>query len=556
VKLLLAPIVEGAEGEVDSLEALMPHLHFHEGGRPLFLHLLRPGRTVIGRSDRCDVALPSESVSRVHCVLERRMDGWWLTDRSKHGTRVNGAAITSHQLSDGDEVAVGIYNARFSLKEDASLRLPTATHPVLPAVHEELVDITDEGFAAGRAELRFTRGPLTGRTVILMQARTSLGGPGSGVQLSEALSRGIAHLRVVRGRVMVEPSELGVFLGGVRVREITPVHPGEEIRLGEHAMVIDSATVEEIGPALDGFGEMVGRTPVMRRLFGVLARVAAHEAPVLLTGESGTGKELAARGIHDASPRAAGPFVTVNCAAIPETLVESELFGHEKGSFTGAAQRQDGAFQRANGGTLFLDELGELRPDAQASLLRALESGEVRRVGGQAPEFPDVRVIAATNRNLPEMVNVGKFRQDLYFRMAVLTVRLPSLRERREDLTPLARALVERHHPGARLGDDALAALQDYDWPGNVRELRNVLTRAFVLAGPFLSAGDLTFNPWAFEGEPTSPLARRSGDDPEKRQVVEALRRANGNRTKAANLLGIPRSSLLYKMKKHGVDTA
>ena len=533
-------------------EVEMPHLHFHEGGRALFVHLLRTGRTVMGRSDRCDLALPSESVSRIHAVVERRLDGWWLTDRSKHGTRVNGQAVESWQLADGDEIAIGIYSARFSLREDETLRAPTATRPVMPAIHEELVDLRADGFSAGRAELRFTRGPHEGTCVLLQSARTTLGGPGSAVVLGPDVPRAAAHVRVVRGRVMVEPGDAAVFLAGVRVREIVPALPGEEIRIGQYSLVVDVKTVDE-APTLDGFGEMVGRTEPMRRLFGVLARVAAHDAPVMLTGDSGTGKELAARAIHETSPRADAPLVAVNCAAIPETLMESELFGHEKGSFTGAAARMDGAFHRAAGGTLFLDEVGELSLGAQAALLRALESGEIRRVGGAAPEFPDVRVVAATHRNLPEMVTSGKFRQDLYFRLAVLTVRMPALKERMADLPLLARALLERNHPGARLTEEAVVALKTYDWPGNVRELRNVLTRAVVLTGPLIGPGDLTFNPWAFDGEPVGKPGLPA-EDPERKEVVDALRRAAGNRTHAANLLGIPRSSLLYKMKKHGID--
>ncbi len=326
-------------------------------------------------------------------------------------------------------------------------------------------------------------------------------------------------------------------------------------------MVVDVRTVEET-PEHTHFGESVGSSPAMRRLFGVLRRMAAHDAPVLLTGDSGTGKELSARALHDHGARHGGPFVALNCAAIAEQLFESELFGHEKGAFTGATNRAEGAFQRADGGTLFLDEIGELRLDAQAKMLRALESGEVRRVGGGTAEFPDVRIVAATNRNLQHEVSAGTFRADLYFRLAVLTVRLPSLRERREDIGLLARTLLARHHPGATLTPDAVAALEQYDWPGNIRELRNVLTRAYVLGGPTINASDLQFNPWAFDGAPAaaafgpptlapSPSVHSPHD--EREVLAAALRAAGGNRTRAARELGMPRSSLLYKLGKHGI---
>ncbi len=533
----------------------MPHLQFHEAGRSLFLHLLKPGRTVIGRSDTCDVALPSESVSRVHCVFEKRADGWWVHDRSRHGTRVNGAPVGSRLLIEGDRVGLGVYEARFSSREDGSPQTATATRPVLPATHEELVEISDTAFVAGRAVVRVTRGPRQGQTVVLQHTRTSFGGPGATLVLGPDLPRDAGALRVVRGRAMVEPGEAAVLLGGARVREITPVFPGEELHVGDAAFTLELTNVEE-SPTLDSFGDLVGQAEPMRRLFGLLARVAAHDAPVLLTGESGTGKELAAKAVHEASPRLDRPYVALNCAAIPDALLESELFGHERGAFTGADQRQDGAFQRAAGGTLFLDEVGELTPEAQAALLRALESGEVRRVGGRAAEFPDVRVVAATHRNLPAMVQAGTFRQDLYFRLAVLTVRMPALRERPSDIPLLARALLERHHPGALLTDPARTALQRYAWPGNVRELRNVLTRAVVLCGPHIGPGDLTFNAWSFdEAAPEPPTtAPPAGDDAERQALRDALRRAAGNRTHAANLLGIPRSSLLYKLKKHRLD--
>ncbi len=279
---------------------------------------------------------------------------------------------------------------------------------------------------------------------------------------------------------------------------------------------------------------------------------AAKEGPRVLrsryfSGESGTGKELAARGLHD-SALPEGPFVAVNCAALTESLVESELFGHEKGAFTGATQRQEGAFQRADGGTLFLDEVGELPLETQAKLLRALESGEVRRVGGSTPEFPDVRVVAATNRDLHREVEAGKFRADLFFRLAVLTVRMPPLREHSEDIGLIARELLRRSHPDAVLDPATIPALEAYAWPGNVRELRNVLTRAYVLHGKHIRASNLEYHPWAFDGEArAAPVA----DAPERARVEQALAAASGNRSQAARILGIPRSSLLYKMKRY-----
>jgi two-component system response regulator HydG len=463
---------------------------------------------------------------------------------------------------------VGPYRARIWLGDQPGDRDEnTTTSPVLPAGYEELVGALPDAVALTRAEITFTRGALEGQSVLLSRMRAVLGGPGADIVLDPNLPKAAVKIRVVRGRVMVEPGDAASLLAGVRVRELVPAIPGEEIRVGEHAFTVNVKTIEDREDDLTNFGEMVGQSPGMRRLFGMLARMAAHDDAVLLTGESGTGKELAARALHSAGPRHDGPFVAVNCAAIADALFESELFGHEKGSFTGAAQRQDGAFQQANRGTLFLDEVGELKLDAQAKLLRALESGEVRRVGATAPEFPDVRIVAATNRHLPDMVKQGLFRSDLFFRLSVLTVRLPPLRERKEDLRILARALTARVNPGARLTEDACRALESYDWPGNVRELRNVLTRAFVMSGPNISAASLEFHPWAFDGEPPAapaappstgpkshPPSNPQLDDIERRELLAALARNGQNRTRTARELGIPRSSLLYRMQRLGIE--
>jgi len=291
----------------------------------------------------------------------------------------------------------------------------------------------------------------------------------------------------------------------------------------------------------------------MRRLIALLERLACHDAPVLVVGESGTGKELVARSLHTEGDRADGPFDVLNCAAIPDNLAESALFGHEPGAFTGATNRRDGAFQRADGGTLFLDEVGELSLAAQAKLLRVLETGDVRRVGGAKVEHPDVRVIAATHRDLRSLVQQGAFREDLYFRLAVLTAVLPPLRDRLGDLEVLCDALLSGRHPHARLHPDALQRLQHHGWPGNVRELRNVLTRAVVLHGDHIYPEHLQFDPFAF-----TAVVGRPGDDgeeaEERRRIEQAMLQTQGNRAAAARMLGIPRTSLIYRLRKFGLE--
>jgi two-component system, NtrC family, response regulator HydG len=527
----------------------MPRLQFRADGRDLFTHLLRPGRTLIGRSDRCDVALPSDHVSRVHCALEQRTDGWWLVDRSRNGTLVNGKTVPEVRLENRDVLELGQFEATF-YAEGMPTQSPTA-NTVRPRPFEELVEVGPERVAATRAELTVSRGPGGGRTLTLDRPLTTVGGPGSHVVI-DGMDGTVLRIRVVRGRVMVEPTGAAVYLGGSRVREITPALSGEEIRAGEHAFTVDVRTIDDHDDEREEFGAMVGRSPVMKKLFATLARMAAHDDIVLLTGESGTGKELAAHAVHEAGPRHDGPFVAVNCAAVAESLFESELFGHEKGAFTGAVARQDGAFQRAHEGTLFLDEIGELKLDMQAKLLRALESGEVRRVGGSAPEFPDARIVAATNRDLVAMVRAGTFRSDLYFRLAVLSVRLPPLRERIGDVPALARKILEKIDPSATFAEDALAFLVGHDWPGNVRELRNVLTRAYVMGGKLVQREAIEYFPAVFDGPDAAPA---SGAELERNLVLSALKKNDGNRTQAARELGIPRSSLLYRMRRLGIES-
>ncbi len=534
----------------------MALLRFLLGDRPPLMQPLRPGRIVVGRSDTSDIALPSESVSRIHCVLDRRTEGWCLSDRSRNGTRVNGSLVTQHMLAPGDLISIGAYTARFELTPDDTLRAPTKTTLVHDIAHEELIDAAPDAWTAARAGLRFVRGPLDGETVQLSRSRSTIGGTGAHVAL-DGLPFAAVHIRVVRGRALVEPGEAAAWLAGARVREITPVLPGEEVRVGDHGFTVEVTSVAVPSPERGSFGELVGTSVVLRRLFGVLERVAQSDAVVLLTGESGTGKELAARGLHDGGDRHEGPFVAINCAAVSEALFESELFGHEKGAFTGALQRRDGAFHQAAGGTLFLDEIGEMKPDLQAKLLRALESGEVRRVGGTGVEYPDVRLVTATNQDLPTAIRDGRFRADLYFRIAVVTLRMPPLREHPEDVAVIATTLLARAHPGAELTPGAALVLRNHDWPGNVREMRNVLTRAVVLGGKRIETEAITFDPWRFSDLPRrEPRPSRPSplpEDQERASLVAALTSTEGNRTRAARLLGIPRSSLLYKLQRYGL---
>jgi len=313
-------------------------------------------------------------------------------------------------------------------------------------------------------------------------------------------------------------------------------------------------------------GGLIGRSDRMQEVFRAIERVAQSRASVLLTGESGTGKELVARAIHELGPRASGPFVALNCAAIPETLIESELFGHERGAFTDARERRIGKFEAASGGTLLLDEIGELAPSVQAKLLRALQERSIERVGGSAPIPVDVRVVAATHRDLEREVAAGRFRADLYYRIHVVPIALPPLRERREDVRLLAEHFLSRAEAETgrrlRLSPPALAALERYPWPGNVRELENAIEHALALAeGERVEVTDLP--PAVAQSERVGALqdevrAGRLGLEDavgrfEMDLILEALTGAGWNQTRAAESLGVTRRLLKLKMDRYGI---
>jgi transcriptional regulator with GAF, ATPase, and Fis domain len=294
-------------------------------------------------------------------------------------------------------------------------------------------------------------------------------------------------------------SRNGVYVGEVRIRECF-LKPGMQFRIG-HTEIKFQPMQDVVEIALserDRFDRVIGASAAMREIFATLEKVAPSDLTVLITGETGTGKELIARGIHNASPRRSKPFVVLDCGAIPKDLIESTLFGHEKGSFTGAVGQYRGCFEQANGGTIFLDEIGELDISLQPKLLRVLEQREIKRVGGDRTIKVDVRVLAATNRDLRAMVNAGTFREDLYFRLSVIHAELPPLRERREDIPQLAQHFLKevatRRGVTMTLSQDAIAALVSHAFPGNVRELRNVVERAASLAsGPTITRADLVF---------------------------------------------------------------
>jgi DNA-binding NtrC family response regulator len=363
-------------------------------------------------------------------------------------------------------------------------------------------------------------------------------------------------------------SKNGTFVEGIKVKEAL-LPPGANITIGGTPLryLAEGASAqvaskppaprppsEPTGPTK--FGAAVGTSPRMREVFALLERVAPTDLTILITGETGTGKDVLARGVHSLSPRKNGPFVVFDCGAVAPSLIESELFGHERGAFTGAVTDHRGAFERAAGGTLFLDEIGELALDLQPKLLRALEQRAVRKIGGDSDIKVDVRIVAATNRDLEKEVGGGRFRQDLFYRLSTAVVSVPPLRERLADLPAIIEAILADAGRPMRVAKETYEALSGYDWPGNVRELKNAVAGAAALAdGPVLEPRHLIF----FKPRrraPTIdslPLAGRSLESIERAAIAQTLRQFDGNKTKAARALGIAPSTLYEKIKKYGL---
>ncbi len=381
-------------------------------------------------------------------------------------------------------------------------------------------------------------------------------------------------------RLQDQDSKNGLFLEGTRVGDIY-LQDGSEFQVGPRRVrfSLTDETAEVHFSSRDRFGDLLGSSRRMREVFAILERVAPTDATVLIEGESGTGKELAAEAIHSHSERRDGPLIVLDCSAIPADLIESELFGHVKGAFTGASSNRTGAFEAARGGTLFLDELGELSTDLQPKLLRALEKQQIKPVGSQKTIDTDVRIVAATNRNLYDEVQEGNFREDLYYRFAVIHVKMPSLRERPEDIPLLVEHFLRQANERTGRDDVDIAyrtmqKLKRHKWPGNVRELKNFIDRAVLL-----TRGDKVETRYLSPGSPSKPAADEEGthsaeamvdlaidenipfkdaksqlvEDFEKAYWKRLLERTDGNVSKAARIAGVHRKSVEYILKKHGV---
>ena len=598
--------------------------------------VLPAGEAPVGRDASNLLCISENSVSRRHCVFNRKEEGVMIRDTgSRNGTLVNGVPVTEHWLKHGDQVAIGDSVFVFLLAEETDEQIPNpfefddeltrATAQIRPqdVLYLQPDKILSELPVTSRlarnlsALLKISRivhsirdldelqqqilnlifeiSPAEQGAILLdgkgvdhlesVFARNRPPGNDRPVQVSRTITRqvleqGIAILggdvprgggfsavetlisSQVRSLLCVPMTIFERVIGCIYLDATNPLHRFNEDHLqlvtaiaGISAVALENARRlqwleaenQRLATEMDFEHSMVGESIAMRQVYQFLTRVAPTDSTVLIGGESGTGKELAARAIHRNSGRAEGPFVAINCAAIPEGLLESELFGHEKGSFTGAFAQKKGRLELADGGTVFLDEIGELAPGLQVKLLRVLQEREFERVGGTRPITVDIRLLAASNRNLEEAVKAGAFRRDLYFRLNVVSLKMPSLRDRREDIAMLARYFVDKHSKKCKvrckeISREALACLMNYDWPGNVRELENAVERALVLGSSEIIRPEDLPEPLLEAGPAMGVTATKfhaSVIELKKQLILNALAEAKGSYTDAARILGV-----------------
>jgi DNA-binding NtrC family response regulator len=569
------------EGSTRGRVLLAVYLGAAEEGRTRLLSLTDGDEVTFGRTRVATVSVDSERVSRLHARIVRRGGRLVVDDLgSRNGTRVNGVRIEAPvELSSGDQIEIGPITAVVSSTAPVSSRADLGTVATLDR------RLLAETYRAGRYH----------RTAALFMLRLE----GAADVVDRAIDRVAAGLRPMDTIAEYGPDELAILVpeegeaaaaalagrlaerargaGDVDVRiglAVFPVHGTQPDELVDRARgALRAARVARVPmvtadarEARPPEGDVVVASPQMRRVYALVDRVADTPMTVLILGETGVGKEVVAEAVHRRSGRRGRPFVRLNCACLPETLLESELFGHEKGAFTGADRRKVGYFEAAAGGTILLDEMGEITPAVQAKLLRVLEQRKLTRVGGTQEIDVDVRVLCATNRDLEDDVARRAFREDLYFRISGFTILVPPLRDRRPEILPLADHFLgqlarELGQPAPRVGADARLLLESYQWPGNVRELRNALERAMVLqTSGVIEVEDLPERLRDAEPPSTRPEGppgildvRQQVAEVERASIQAVLDACGGNQTQAARKLGLSRRALIYRMEKHGL---
>ncbi len=542
----------------------MPHLLFSRSSQHWFKFSLKSSTTKIGRSEACDIVLGDPAVSREHAALYWIEGQFWLKKTGRAPLLVNGREVESQVLRGGDQVQIGPWAAEYFPEGESH---PAEEPTVLDEAGEKTQAILSPSgrLLLQNLVLEILEPGKNPREFPLQEPILNIGAAEKNEIILSDPTVSSRHLKLVRQGETTTVFDLGstngTWVNGVKIRE-AEVEPGFQLKLGQTVIrFLQKETLEAPRPiATEEFFGLVGASKGMQSLYGLLSKIAPIDATVLILGESGTGKELVARALHRLSRRAKGPFVVINCGAISPELVESELFGHEKGAFTGALRQHEGAVGQAKGGTLFLDEIGELPLDLQPKLLRLLENRTFRRVGGMEELNADIRMIAATHRDLNRAVQEKSFREDLFFRLFVLPIVLPALRERREDIPLLSKSFLKDFSGNGslkELSEAAMEKLSEHAFHGNVRELKNTLLRAFILAeGEQIGAEDLCFNQeLGFGGKSLAADFRVERlEDMEKRLVLRALEIHRWNKTKAAEALGVAKSTLFAKIKLYGIE--
>ena len=549
----------------------MKELHVYFQNKKAFQFTLNQPQVIVGRSAESDLILSGETVSRRHAIISQSGQNYNIEDFSSHGTLLNGEALQNKKaLFEGDVVRICDWELKvLNVSEEKQTNEITKRAQQIEITkhlpNQPSAEILE--FQNNATELRSTfpilivQQPGGKSARVLMKKKVLILGSAADCDLvleDEFVSAHHARLSATDRGFLVEDldSTNGTWIDKARVLQIC-ITDSQKMQLGKTEILISLKyeTPEKIKP-IEGneYCGMIGTCESMRMLFAKIQKVAATDMTTLILGETGTGKELVAKAIHDLSPRRTQPYVIINCGAISPQLIESELFGHEKGAFTGAERQHKGVFEQAHQGTLFLDEVGELPLDLQAKVLRVLEYKTLRRVGGDVEIKVDVRVVAATHRNLPGLVSTRKFREDLFYRLYVLPLQIPSLRERANDVVALTQHFVATLASSPiRLTSAALQKLAAHTWPGNVRELKNTILRAMAFCDS-TTLDDKNIEFLKFDVEKPAPQKMVSENDAEERQqVLDALQQTNGDKEKAAEIMGVSRATFFRKTKKFGL---
>lgn len=534
----------------------MLELTIQRSGKKLFSQKIDEKPIVIGRSKENSIKLFDSTISRKHCRIEWKDGTLILRNLSINGTFVNGKKVNDVEVGIGDRIAIGDFTFMIASTSDivpikTVVERSKATNILAYEPTEKILTSEKLQFTITSPDQPITKKTVSSKSITIGQ-HASCDLPVADKFISRR------HCRIVSDgkslRLIDLASTNGTFVEDIKITKVI-IPPQGVFRVGKSTISYKRLTAtEKIKPGKeDRLGSMIGTSRAMREVFTLIKRAAQSDATVAIIGETGTGKELCAHEIHASSLRKKGPFVAINCGAVPPDIIESQLFGHERGAFTGALERSIGLFEQANGGTIFLDEIGEMPLDLQTRLLRVIESNTIRRLGGRDEIEIDARIICATNRNLRRMVEDGRFRDDLFYRIYILPIDLPALRDRMEELPVLTEHILKEIAGKDRnvvLTDGALKKLARHDWPGNVRELKNTLMRAIV-SNPGDIMDERNIDPVPLK---TTSCDGKEFQDNERSFLESSLVDNNYNISKTAKKLSLARTTLQNKIKKYGIN--